>query len=276
MEPVERVPLAGLVVGITAERRADEQVKLFRSRGAETLHGPTLSIRPVGDDLQLRRVTEELVRHPPDFLLASTGYGMRTWLAAAEGWGERPALVAALGRARVANRGAKAASANTAVGLTEWWRAPNERFEELVDRVLAERLAGARVALQLHASMLPLSVARLTEAGATVLEVDPYRLSLPDDDTPARALIEAACAAHLAGVTFTTAPAVHNLFALAARLARTDALRDAFNGTVVAACVGPVCAEGALEEGVAEPLVPARARLVPLVEALTERLSQPR
>lgn len=265
--------LAGLTIGITAQRRAEEQAQLFRSRGAATLLGAALSVSAAVDDPHLRAVTEELVERPPDYLLASTGYGMRAWMAKADGWGLREPLLMSLRQARVANRGAKAASANTAAGLIEWCRAPEERFEELVDRVVDEQLAGARIVLQLHGAPLPTSVARLTAAGATVVEVDAYHSSMPEDVAPALALIDETCAARLAAVTFTTAPAVHNLFVLAARSGRRTDLRDAFNGPVLMACVGPVCAEGAQEEGVHEPVVPERARLVPLVDALTERLA---
>jgi len=181
----------------------------------------------------------------------------------------RDELVAALGRARVANRGAKAASANAAIGLAEWWRAPDERLDELVERVAAEPLAGCRVVLQLHGVADPATVARLVGAGAEVIEVDAYRLSLPVDPTPARDLIRAACAEELAAVTFVIAPAVHNLFVLAREIGLAAELRHALNANVVAACVGPVCAEGAIEEGVLGPLVPSRARLVPMIQALT-------
>jgi len=271
---VDEAPLAGLTIGITAERSAEQQVTLFEARGANAILGPTLRISSLADDAQLRAATEEVVRHPPDFLLASTGYGMRTWLAAAETWGLRERLLDALGHARVANRGAKAASANTGAGLREWFRAADERFEQLVERVLEEPLDGVRLVLQLHGAPLPDAVSRLRAAGAaSVLEVDAYRSSLPADPEPAYALIEAACADRLAAVTFTTAPAVHNLFVLARHRDRADPLREALNGSTVAACVGPVCAGGAHEEGIAEPLVPARARLLPLVEALTSRLA---
>lgn len=268
--------LAGLTVGITAERRADEQARLLADRGAATLHGPTIRITPSGGDAGLRAATEAVIERPPSLLLASTGFGMRAWLGAAEEWGLREALVAALAHARVANRGAKAASANASVGLREWYRAPNERFEELLAAVLGEPLDGARVVLQLHGTAMPRTVARLAAAGADVVEVDAYRASLPDDPAPAVALAEAACDGRLAAVTFTTAPAVHNLFVIAAAVGLDGRLREALNGPVVAACVGPVCAEGALDEGVEAPLVPDRARLVPLVHALTERLAATR
>lgn len=271
-DDVSEAPLGGTTIGITAERRAEEQAQLFRKRGADVIHGPTLRVFSLADDDTLRATTEDLIARPADYLLASTGFGMRTWLSAAESWGLRDALVAALSRARVANRGAKAASANGAVGLTEWWRAPNERFDELVERMAEEPLAGARVVLQLHGAAEPEAVAVLTAAGAEVMEVDAYRLSLPLDSEPARNLIEATCAGRVAAMTFTTAPAVHNLFTLARRWGREDELRRALNTTTIAACVGPVCAEGAVEEGVHAPLVPSRARLVPLVQAVTERL----
>ncbi|MBW3611497.1 MAG: uroporphyrinogen-III synthase, partial [Actinobacteria bacterium] len=265
---MESGPLDGLTVGITAERRAEEQARLFHTRGAGTLHGPTMSISSLADDESLRAVTEDVIRRPPGFLVSSTGFGMRTWFDAAERWGLRAPLLEALARARVANRGAKVASVNTAAGLAQWWRAPNERFEELVARVLAEPVEGARVVLQLHGAALPDAVAALEAANAEVLVADAYRASLPPDPTPAIALVDATCARRLAAVTFTTAPALHNLFVLARRAGRADQLRQAFNHGVVAACVGPVCAEGAREEGITDPLVPERARLVPMVQAL--------
>jgi uroporphyrinogen-III synthase len=266
-------PLSGLTIGITAERSAEQQVSVFEARGARARVGTTLRISSLADDEHLLATTELVIQRPPQYLLASTGYGMRTWLAAAETGGLRDALLDALRLARVANRGAKAASANTAAGIPEWFRAPDERFDQLVERVLEEPLDGARIVLQLHGASLPDAATRLRAAGATsVLEVDAYRSTLPEDHAPADALIEAACAGRLAAVTFTTAPAVHNLFVLARRANRADALREALNTSTVAACVGPVCADGAHEEGITTPLVPARARLLPLVDALTSRL----
>jgi uroporphyrinogen-III synthase len=68
---------------------------------------------------------------------------------------------------------------------------------------------------------------------------------------------------------------VHNLFALATS-DHADKLRKAFNGPVTAACVGPVCAEGALQEGVSNPLTPSVGRLGLLVRTLSDHLSEQR
>jgi len=273
---VSDAPLQGLTIGITAERRAQEQADLFRKRGADVLQGSTTRIFSHDDDTLLRETTEGVIAHPPDYLVASTGFGMRAWLAAARSWDREEHLTTALGRARLANRGAKAASATGAMGLAEWYRAPNERFEELIERLLTEDLDGRHMVLQLHGVAEADAVARLADAGAVVVEVDAYRLSLPPDPEPARALIRAACGRELAAVTFVIAPAVHNLFVLAREIGLDSELRNALNDSVAAACVGPVCAEGALDEGVLHPVVPDRARLVPMVQSLTEHLAAAR
>jgi uroporphyrinogen-III synthase len=265
-----------MTIGVTAERRAAQQQDLLTKRGARVLHGPTLRVFSLEGDEVLKAATADVIARPPDFLVASTGYGIRTWLAAATSWGMGEALQDALTNARVANRGAKAASATTGLGLTEWYRAPQERLEEVVDRLSVEPLAGRRVVLQLHGVTDPGAVTALEGRGAEVLEVDAYRLSLPLDPAPAWGLVRAACAGELAAITFVSAPAVHNLFALAREIGCAGDLRDSLNRAVVAACVGPVCAEAAIEQGVARPLVPSRSRLVPMIQTLTDHLRQDR
>jgi uroporphyrinogen-III synthase len=99
---------------------------------------------------------------------------------------------------------------------------------------------------------------------------------LPADPIPAQDLIRAACADQLAAITFVIAPAIHNLFVLAREIGFHSELRAALNHRVVTACVGPVCAEGAIQEGVLHPLVPSRARLVPMIHALTDHLVEAR
>lgn len=100
-----------------------------------------------------------------------------------------------------------------------------------------------------------------------------YQWRTPDDPAPAARLAQAAVDGKLQAVTFTAAPAVTNLFTIAATHGIDDALRDAFNDRgVVAACVGPVCGRGATDAGITDPLVPAVGRLGLLVRALSERL----
>jgi len=269
-------PLEGWTIGVTADRRADEQAELLRRRGATVLHGPTMATAYLGDDELLRAATASVVDAPPDYLIATTGIGVRAWFEAAQAWGMSHALAAALRTTRVMARGPKAAAAVQAVGLTVWGRSPNERMDELTALLLAEDVAGQRVVVQEYGMASPELRAALADRRAEVVEVPVYRWRLPDDPTPALRLVEAACNGRAQAVTFTSAPAVHNLFAIAADHGRDDDLRRAFNHGVVAACIGAVCAGGARREGIAEPLEPPMGRLGLLVRALSEHFEQRR
>src|SRR4051812_35728713 len=83
----EDSPLAGFTVAITADRRREEFAALLERRGARVYLAPALRIVPIADDIELRAVTDALVRRPPSIVFLSTGIGVRGWLEAAEGWG---------------------------------------------------------------------------------------------------------------------------------------------------------------------------------------------
>ncbi len=264
-------PLDGFRIGVTADRRREQQAELLGRRGASVLHGPTIKTLCLASDNDLRRATVDLVAAPPDYLVATTGIGVRAWLDTASAWGIGDELVTALSRSRIVARGPKAAAALEAGGLTVWSRAASEQMDEVLTVLAAEGLGGRRVAIQEYGSAVPAFTGALRDRGATVVEVPVYRWRLPDRSDGARRLVDAACEGRLDAVTFTSAPAVHNLFTIAETRGVADHLRRAFNdGRVVAACVGPVCAEGAREEGVEAPLAPARGRLGLLVRALSE------
>lgn len=267
-------PLAGRRIGVTADRRFEEQAGLFRKRGAEVVHGPTLKTVDLSHDERLRRVTEDLVARPPGYLVVTTATGLRMWLEAAAGWGLDGALEAAVAGSVVVARGAKGASAVRGMGLPLAWRAPNETMEEVVAHLRSLDVSGARVALQLFDPEAHPSTGALRAAAGELVEVPVYRWCLPDDIAPAQRLVEAAVAGRLDAVTFTSQPAVHHLFRIAAGMGRDDALRDAFNGGVLAGCVGPVCADAARDEGIEEPVWPDPPRLPGMVRTVEERLAR--
>lgn len=265
------------MVGITADRRWSEQAELLKRRGADVLHGPTISTLYLADDDALRAATISLIERPPDYLVATTGIGIRAWLEAVDTWGLGDQVTAALGKALVVARGPKAAAAVQSAGFEVWQRSPTERLPEIIDLLRAEPLAGKRVAVQEYGMESPELTAALTEVGADVVSVPVYRWRMPEDDGPARRLVEAACVGKLDAVTFTSAPAVHNLFVIAERMGAADDLRRAFNdGNVVAGCVGPVCGGAAREQGINAPLQPEIGRLGLLVRALSDHVQQRR
>lgn len=268
--------LAGALVGVTAWRRAEEQAELLARRGARVLRAPTIRLEPLGADGPARAATVALLDDPPDVVVANTGVGVRSWLALADGWGLADALAACLGRARVLARGPKAAGALLAAGVQVDWRAPSGRLDEVVDNLVAGGIAGCRVALQLDGSGEAGGAAeRLRRAGATVVAVPVYRWDLPPDTAPARRLVAAVADGRVDAVTFTAAPAVHNLFAVATGAGMADAVREALAGPVLAVCVGPVCQEAAAAHGV-RAISPDRPRLGAMVHALADHWARRR
>ncbi|HSH59913.1 MAG TPA: uroporphyrinogen-III synthase, partial [Acidimicrobiales bacterium] len=109
-------------------------------------------------------------------------------------------------------------------------------------------------------------------ASAELVELPVYRWNLPEDVTAARHLIDASLRGEVHALTFTSQPAVRHLFRIAEETGQADDLRTALNGSLLAACVGPVCAEAAKEEGVEHPLWPEPPRLPAMVRQITEHL----
>jgi uroporphyrinogen-III synthase len=265
-------PLAGFTVAVTADRRREEQVELLRRRGASIIEGPTVRTVPLVDDASLRGAIEALIEHPPEVSVLTTGVGMRGLVAAAEGVGREELLLDAMAVSEVVARGPKAVGAAVAVGLHVAWKAPTERNQEVVEYVADRARAGARIAVQRDGDDRPLVAMALEELGAEVIDVPVYRWVLPEEIDPALRLLDAVCAGNVDAVTFTSSPAIRNLFRLAEQADARHDLVTALNSHTLAACVGPVCVATVSELGVANTAMPVRARLGALVQAVVVAL----
>jgi uroporphyrinogen-III synthase len=267
--------LDGFTIGVTADRRWEEQASLFERRGAAVMHGPTIRTLPVGATEHLQEVTDELIAQPPRFVVANTGIGIRSWFGAAESWGVDDELRAALATSAIVARGPKASAAIHAFGLEVVARGRTERLAEAVDFVVERVAPGDRVAVQRDGGPSPAETAALRAAGAEVVELPVYEWQVPDDRRPALRLAEAVIGGRVHAVTFTAGPQVRNWFAICEEADLDAALQEALSaGDVIVACVGPVCAESAVACGLPADrlVVPAISRLGPLVRAVAERL----
>lgn len=262
-------------MGITADRRSDEQASLFERRGATVAIGRVIRTLPLGEDDGLRAATEAVIRARPDALVANTGLGIRSWFGAAESWDLGDALLAALRDARVYARGPKAAGAVHALGLEVHARAESERLAECLQLVAAELAPGGCVVVQRDGAPSPPDLAILRSRRAAVVEVPAYRWELTEDPRPALRLAEGVIAGRVHAVTFTSAPAVSSWLSVAAGAGIDGDLRASLaSGSAVVGCVGPACASAAVGSGIGDGdlVVPASSRLGPLVRAVSERL----
>src|SRR5262245_46312876 len=140
------LPLAGFTIGVTADRRADEQIQLLERKGASVLHGPTIRTHPLGDESGLAAATRALIDRLPDIAVFITALGVRSWLEAAEALGYADALLDVLGACTIWTRGPKASGAIAALGLPVT-ASVSSRSAEVCDALLTQGVAGKRIAI---------------------------------------------------------------------------------------------------------------------------------
>src|SRR5207302_1564859 len=101
----------------------------------------------------------------PEYLVATTGIGIRAWFEAAQAWGLGGELLTATQGTHVVARGPKAAGAVEAAGLNVAERASRERLDDVCELLLAHPLEGRCVAIQQHGDEAPALAAAIREAG---------------------------------------------------------------------------------------------------------------
>jgi uroporphyrinogen-III synthase len=266
-------PLTGCSLVVTAHRRAGDLITSFRRRGANVLHAPTLQIVPIAEDAALVEATRQVIARPPHDVVVTTAEGFRGWVEAADSAGLAADLLGTLERARLLARGPKARGAIRAAGLVESWSARSETTAEVVDHLLAQGVAGRRIAVQLHGLSDPSLHDILRAAGAAVQGIEVYRWGPAPDPGVVDRAIGRICAGAVDAVVHTSAPGAQALLDAAECRGRLDDLVDALrSGTVLNACVGPVTAGPFRAVGV-EPVVPDRYRLGALIRTVTDRLA---
>jgi uroporphyrinogen-III synthase len=268
---VNRGPLEGYTIGVTADRRADEQMKLLAGRGAECLHGPVIKTHPVGSEDEMQAATQLLLDNPPDMVIFTTGLGVRGWLEAADAVRIGDELRDVFGQAELLARGPKATGALVTVGFEVAWTAPRARYDDITELLSTRDMHGSRVAVQLDGAGAKELCDQIEAMGADVVRVPVYRWSLPADSSDAERLIRAVVERRVDALTFTAKPAVENFLEIAGFMSVVDEVVEVIDsGQVRVFCVGPVCATGITEAGLPEPFVPVRHRLGAMVQQVAQ------
>ena len=208
----------------------------------------------------------------------TTGLGVRSWLAGAEGLGLGDELLEVLRSALVLARGPKAVGAALTAGIDVDWCTPNSRNAELMEHLADAHRSGSlpigdghtvpRVAVQLDGSPDEWMATAVADLGVDAVAVPIYRWELPEDRSQARRVLQGVVDGSIDAVTFTAAHAVTNFFTIADELGLTDEVLAAFaTGATVAVVVGPVCADRARSFGIVDTIEPVTPRLGAMVRA---------
>ncbi|KRA29787.1 MULTISPECIES: uroporphyrinogen-III synthase [unclassified Nocardioides] len=262
------LPLSGFRIGVTAARRAEEQIALLERRGATVVHAQALSVDPNRiDEVGLLAATKGVLSQPVDIFVATTGIGLKSWFAAAERWGLQTELLAHLGRAEILARGPKSVGVIRRFGLRELWAPESEAFEDVLGHLRGRDLNGLRIVVQEHGQSLSMAAHALRRLGADVTTVAVYRVEGADDLEPMFGLIEQIAERRVHAVTFTAAPAIAALMEAAGTTGHRDEVITSFQADVIAACIGPVTA-AAFEMWGVPSIYPERFRLAAMVKQL--------
>lgn len=264
--------LAGCRILITAQRRADELGGALVRRGACVTVAPALGVVPHVDEAGLLEATRRIIADPVDVVVVTTGIGFRGWLDTAETAGLADELCTVLSGVRLVARGPKARGALQAAGLRADWVAQSETSAEIADFLLAEGVAGQRIAVQRHGAGDDGLNARLTSGDASVIDLEVYRWGPPPAPDLLRDTTEDLANGGYDAVLFTSAPGAE---AWLSELRRLDRLDDAVRlnacGRLLVAGVGPVTSEPLQVAGF-HVVVPERWRMGALVRLVIMEL----
>ena len=266
--PALSAALEGCTIVIAVDRRSSELAAALERHGAQVRHAPALTIVPHIDDDALIAATRELIARQPDVVVATTGVGFRGWMEAADEAGLLDDLHAALSRAQIVARGPKARGAIQQAGLTADWVAESETSVELGEFLLAEGVAGRRVAVQHHGSGADGLDELFSRAGADVVSLTVYRWGPPPDPAAVSRSVVASAAGEVDAVLFTSAPGAAEWITAARNERVLEAIVEReTERRVLMAAVGPITA-GPLQDAGLHPLIAERGRLGSLVRAV--------
>lgn len=260
-------------IAILESRLGKQLAELVTQRGGEPFHAPALAELPDLDPAQIAELVRSLDSRPAKLAIFQTGVGTRALFAATDSLGLTQKFLQILEKTIVAVRGPKPTGALRARGV-RIDRSAADPFttHEVLQAIQELDLKQTRVIVQRY-GVANVELDRALEArGAQVIEIPTYRWSLPEDTRPLAELIGALERGEMHAAVFTNAEQVRNLFAVAERLGRGDALRVALNNTLVAS-IGPVASAALREFEVKVGLESSPPKLGALMSALDSALS---
>ena len=260
-------------IAILESRLGEQLAELVKQRGGVPVHAPALAELPDLEPEKIRALVQSLEKQPAKLVVFQTGVGTRALFAATDAMGVTQVFLQLLSKTTVAARGPKPTGALRSRGV-RIDRAAADPFttREILDSVKDLDLQGARVIVQRFGSA-NVELDRALEArGAQVTEIPTYRWSLPADTKPLENLVGALERGEIDAAVFTNAEQARNLFAVAARLDKREALRNSLNRTLVAS-IGPVASAALREASVNVGLESKPPKLGALMSALDSALS---
>jgi uroporphyrinogen-III synthase len=296
------LPLQGLTIVVTGSRRAPEQSALVTNLGGMPYVVPTVGISIPRDDSEIEPFLKELVGpEGADYAVFMTATGVRAMMLAAERSGMKDAVLRALNsdRTAVIARSGKPRGELARTGIKVDASPPREEATAAgILKLLRSRgLAGKRVAILWHGSRSDALGRGILAAGgrgvfecltyhySTVLEPEGaevlgsigFRYKAPDERAVVQLIREVVeRTRRIDALTFTSPPAVANLFEVAAEHGLEERLGEALRqrGDIVVVAVGPSTRTELEEHGARVDVMPEVSAMGAMMNALAEHVKR--
>jgi uroporphyrinogen-III synthase len=303
-EPSSRasLPLDGLTIVVTGSRRAPEQSALVTNLGGIPYVVPTVGISIPRDDSEIEPFLKELVgADAADYAVFMTATGVRAMMLAAERLGLRKQVLDALNSSRttVVARSGKPRGELARTGIKVDASPPREEATAsgILKLLQARGLAGKRVAILWHGSKSDSLREGILAAGgrdvfecltyhySTVLEPEGakvlgsigFRYEAPDEQKVVQLIQEiVGKGRRVDAITFTSPPAVANLFEVAGEHGLEEPLKDALRerSDIVVVAVGPSTKSELEEHAVRVDVMPEVSAMGAMMNALAEHVKR--
>ena len=280
--------LSGLVIAVTASRRAEELASIIRSFGGVPYIVPTVGIE-VNQPLNKETVLATLnrFREKVDYVVFMTGPGVYTLMSSAKDLKLEGELLRLLQEVKVIARSAKPKEALVKCGLKAKIIIPNDNTFEGIGKLLVSMgVSGKKVYIFWHGSHSSDLRQTLEDQGAIVFETHTYTYSTDVNEGGAEILkmmgydyvnpneakviklIEDIFASKVDVVTFTSPPAVSQLFTIASRHGLVDSMLTSLNKNIIVVAIGPSTLKALNENDVRVDVLPEYYRMGSMIKAL--------
>jgi uroporphyrinogen-III synthase len=255
-------------IAIAGSRKMDEMSTMVEKKGGIPLERPlqeTVKCTPE----EMKAAIEAVVRQGTDWSIFTTGIGANVLFEAAESIGLLDEFKQVIGQSHIASRGYKTVQALKKYGLEPEIVDGDGTNAGLLNALRDQDLNGQKLFLQLHGEPVQALENKLTEKGAALSFVLPYKTTVPQPNV-VKQLVDEVIDGDVEAVLFTASPQVRVLFQEAGNRGLSEQLASAFNEKAVAASVGKVTTGTLNEYGVNRVVAPEHERMGALVVAVDE------
>lgn len=265
--------LDGRTIAITGQRRAGEMAELVRRLGGNPYIAPTVSLRTEESGPEAERLAGALLEGV-DWAVFYTGIGVRTIFEAASRLNQADALLEKLKTAKVLSRGRKSLRALKDMNRPPDFTAEPSTTSGVIDVLLKASITDSRVFIQTPGAIPKALQQALSPSGARLIHGSPYRILPAEDPEAVSRLINDLIEGAIDAITFTSPPAVNNLFIAADESGQADELAAALSKRLITASIGPVTSAAIRENGVEPALEAESQRMGGLIQDLSRFLAE--